>query len=79
MIEKDKYKVELKEMTIKVGTDSWQITISKRHYDKEPKIEFYGDPTITEFAEAFKVLAKADVVTQTKDAIDKVIKTMQNV
>ena len=68
-----KEKPELLEFTVRVGIPTkWSITIEK-YCEGEPRIRFEGDPTVSEFAEAFKVLAKVEVANRIKELIDEVI------
>ena len=61
------------EFNVRVGIPmKWSITIQK-YYEGEPRIRFEGDPTVSEFAEAFKVLAKVEVANRIKELIDEVI------
>lgn len=71
--------VVVQTMEIVVGPEhgAWTLRVKKYSSDEEARIEFAGNPTLSEFKKAFEVLAKAEVANQVKEAIEKVVEAMK--
>ena len=76
MIKLSEEEIEVRELSVSVGTKSWTLSIRKSEGDKEPRIIFFGQPTVSDFAKAFKKLAETDIVMLAKDAVEKIAKQL---